>query len=587
MKGSDYVGGQLKPGRWDRLARWVPLLVLLLAGLIAQVLLRGPAARLGLARRLLVPFVLLAAVTLWPSLLQPPEPEKKGNRRVPALLLSLITVPLVLLAVPLWYGHGCWAPDLYSFLLYLAAGEALVFLVPWGRRLLGRWPAVRRGPAAMAFFSAFLLAVLIARLIPLPGGKSLPPAGDIPALAWRVTPWQATWAAWAPLPWSRAAYAPADPAVEAGRVAFLDLPGRVNVLQAEDGSRLATFALPAPQLLPGDTARAYWERPLGAAGNFLLRRRGGSELKLLDPTEGTLRHLPGELPLAAAPAPDGFYILRPQALERLSADGDLLWSSSPSFPAGTPGLMEAPWLEVNPFLRESSSSWLVPGPRRVFCLNSRGLYVVDGATGRLLWQKEASGRCAGMAVAPDQSMVYIAEVDQVGSRLKAFRADGNTAWERPLPQSCRALSWAAAPGGLLIALSAPQAAQAEFIGEDGGVQYTLALPRSEPFTLQYLDGLFLVASGSGVRAHRASDGALLWEAGQEKEPGAAGYFRYYETFLSWRGAILIPYGPGLAAYDRRTGERRWFYTPPGGLLGFTADADRLYLTSRRGLFVLK
>jgi outer membrane protein assembly factor BamB len=90
-----------------------------------------------------------------------------------------------------------------------------------------------------------------------------------------------------------------------------------------------------------------------------------------------------------------------------------------------------------------------------------------------------------------------------------------------------------------------------------------------------------------VRAHRASDGALLWETGQEKEPGAAGHFRYYETFLSWRGAILIPHGPGLAAYDRRTGERRWFYTPPGGLLGLTADADRLYLTSHRGLFALK
>lgn len=581
------MGGQFKPGRWDRVARWLPLLVLLLAGFIAQVLLHRPAERLGLARRLLVPFVLLAAAGLWPSLLHPPEQEQEGNRRILAILLSLLTVPLVLLAVPLWYGHGCWAPDLYSFLLYLAAGEALVFLQPWGRRLLGRWPAERRRLAATAFFPAFLLAILIAWLAPLPDRKSLLPPGDVPTLAWRVTSWQATWAAWAPLPWSRAAYAPADPAVDAGRVVFLDLPGRVNVLQAEDGGRLVTFALPAPQLLPGDTARGYWERPLGAAGHFLLRRRGSSELKLLDPAEGKLRHLPGEAALAAAPAPDGFYILRPKALERLSADGDLLWSSSPNFPAGTPGPMEPSWLEVNPFLQESFSSWLVPGPRLVFCLSSLGLYAVDGVTGRLLWQKEASGRCAGMAVAPDHSMVYIAEVDQAGSRLRAFRADGNTAWERPLPQNCRALSWAAGPGGLLVAVGAPEAAQAEFIGEDGGVRYTLALPRSDPFTLQYLDGLFLVACGSGVRAHRASDGALLWEAGQEKEPGAAGYFRYYETFLSWRGAILIPYGPGLAAYDRRTGERRWFYTPPGGLLGFTADSDRLYLASHRGLFALE
>ncbi|MDI3522450.1 MAG: hypothetical protein PWP43_632, partial [Bacillota bacterium] len=525
------MGGRLKPGRWDRLARWVPLLVLLLAGLVAQVLLHGPAARLGLARRLLLPFVLLAAAALWPGLLHPPEPEKDtGSRKILALLLSLITVPLVLLAVPLWYGHGCWAPDLYSFLLYLAAGEVLVFLVPWGRRLLGRWPAEQRGSAAMAFFSAFLLAGLSAWLASPPVRKPIPPAGDVPAPAWRVTPWQATWAAWAPLPWSRADYAPADPAVDAGRVVFLDLPGRVNVLQAEDGGRLATLALPAPQrLLPGDTARGCWERPLGAAGHFLLRRRGGSELKLLDPAEWTLRHLPGEAALAAAPAPDGFYILRPQALERLSADGDLLWSCSPDFPPVPPGPMEPPWLEVNPFLQESFSSRLVPGPRLVFCLSFEGLYAVDGATGRLLWQKEASGRCAGMAVAPDHSMVYIAEVEQAGSRLRAFRADGGTAWQRTLPQNCRALSWAAGPGGLLVALRAPEAAPAEFIGDDGAVRYTLPLPASEPFTLQYLDGLFLVACGSGVRAHRASDGALLWETGQEKEPGAAGHFRYYET----------------------------------------------------------
>jgi hypothetical protein len=108
-------------------------------------------------------------------------------------------------------------------------------------------------------------------------------------------------------------------------VVFLDLPGRVDVLQAEDGGRLATFALPAPQrLLPGDTARGCWERPLGAGGHFLLRRRGGSELKLLDPAEGTLRHLPGEAALAAAPAPDGFYIwrARPSRLGRRPALGN-------------------------------------------------------------------------------------------------------------------------------------------------------------------------------------------------------------------------------------------------------------------------
>ncbi|MDK2928120.1 MAG: hypothetical protein PWR31_1811 [Bacillota bacterium] len=137
------MGGRLKPGRWDRLARWVPLLVLLLAGLVAQVLLHGPAARLGLARRLLLPFVLLAAAALWPGLLHPPEPEKDtGSRKILALLLSLITVPLVLLAVPLWYGHGCWAPDLYSFLLYLAAGE-----VSWCLGAGASWEGGRRSSA--------------------------------------------------------------------------------------------------------------------------------------------------------------------------------------------------------------------------------------------------------------------------------------------------------------------------------------------------------------------------------------------------------------------------------------------------------
>ncbi|HHY92017.1 MAG TPA: hypothetical protein GX511_01590, partial [Firmicutes bacterium] len=134
---------------FPRLYRWIPLLVLVAAFLVTQVLLRGPHAALARARVALAPFVLLAAAYVGPLLL--PQPAATPGRTVFTIILALVSVVAALLAIPLWLGHGCWAPDLTAFLGYLVSGAALALFAPFSLRWLHKLPEGRRNQLAGFF----------------------------------------------------------------------------------------------------------------------------------------------------------------------------------------------------------------------------------------------------------------------------------------------------------------------------------------------------------------------------------------------------------------------------------------------------
>ena len=103
-------------------ARWAAPAVLLVLVFVTQVLMRMPPKALDLGRWLLTPHLLIAAAVLWPVWF--------ARRRAPVktaavAALSVPTAVISLLAVPLWAGHGCWAPDLANFVLLLFLGPAL------------------------------------------------------------------------------------------------------------------------------------------------------------------------------------------------------------------------------------------------------------------------------------------------------------------------------------------------------------------------------------------------------------------------------------------------------------------------------
>lgn len=575
-----------KPRAFPRLFRWIPVLVLVAAFLVTQALLRGPDAALARARVALAPFVLIAAASAGPLLL--PQPAATPGQTIIAIILALVTVVAVLLAIPLWYGHGCWAPDLYAFLGYLACGAALALFTPFSLRRLQNLPEGRRNQLAGFFLLGFVLAGAFSFAAPRPQQGAVLP-GNRPQVLWSVTPWQGTWADLAPRPWSRSAYAPADPAVGEGLVVFLDLPGRLLLLNASDGSRRLSVELEAGQLLPGDTAKYRWERPLLATGHVLLQQRGSSDrVFILDLGRETLRTVAVRDAYAVAPDPrGGFYTYSLDSVSRVDWQGNLLWSSKPSLPQEA-GVVEQFNFSVNPFSPPELSPWFVPSPDGLFCLHPQALYYCDPETGKVKWQKSPRGRFAGMQVSPGKEAVYVLDAAADGKEIVAYSASGTQLWSWQTPPECHSLTWAAGPSGLLVAFRTAGAVgtAAEYVGLDGMTKYTLPVFSEEPFSFQYKGGLFLVAGTSVVRAYRAEDGQLLWAL---TKPGqtSPGHYRYYEDFLAWRNKIIIPLDTGLGAYDSSTGKEEWFYTPPGGLLGFAGDAERLYVCSRRGIFALK
>ena len=572
----------------NRARHWVAPGILLAAFVVTQVLLRLPARGLTLARWLLTPHVLLAAVALWPLWLarRPPTPGRTGG----AVLLSALTSAFSLLAIPLWAEHGCWAPDLYSFILMQGAGLTLALtLAPLAMHRLGRLTARQIGTIALVFVVTFCLSATIsigaAASAGTARGAVTPISTPQPKPVWSRTPWPAVWAAVAPRPFVDAAFSPTAPVVERGTVVFVGIPGKANILDARSGRTLwtATITLPG-QRGHVDTARNQWHRPVASSGHVFLWPRGGNSGRILDLDTRTVHSVDLEGLGQVVPCPDGgFLVLAGEGLVRLHPHGQKMWSSRPQ-PSGPSG--DFLDFRVNEFAPPDLSPWLVPTPQGIVVLQSNVLYVSDAINGAIEWQNSSPGRLAGMQVSPDLDIIYVAEVKGGDRQLKAYRLDGNLIWSQPLPNGCFGVNWVATPHGLVVAARTPEGDRTTCIGPDGKTRYSLPVSTEEPHCFRSYREVLLVASSRRLAAYRTEDGRLLWNLSPAPDSPAPGRFAYYQEWPTAGDTVFVPYGSGIRAYDLYTGEERWQYVPPGWFGDMAVDRDMVYITSSRGIFAV-
>lgn len=265
----------------SRLYRWTPAFVLLVSFVVTQVLLRGPTVYLSLGRILITPFVLSAAAFVWPLFLKDSRLAASLAGRVALFAASLVTTILAVLAIPLWAGHGCWAPDLGTLCLFLLAGFLLCIIAACLTPVICGIESERLNRLAIFIAIAFLVTAFSPSLFPrLMSMRSAPVSGDIEVL-WSKRPLEGTLVSIKPLPWSKAAFCPADPAVSSranstpGPLLFIDTPDRLQILDPASGNVRRTVDLPRDGVLPGDTAKSTWNTPL-IEGSFAVLRRPNS-----------------------------------------------------------------------------------------------------------------------------------------------------------------------------------------------------------------------------------------------------------------------------------------------------------------------
>lgn len=568
-----------------RVRRYVAPAVLVLSFAVTQVLFRMPEDGLEAGCWLLAPHVLLASAFLWPLALGRRDPASVRVGIVGAL--SAATVLVTLFAIPLWAGHGCWAPDLQCFAVFLLAGLVLALVLsPLGARRLGSLQDRRVGRILALFLFTFFLGVgvTLARAY-----QARPPAaaGPRPEVLWSRTPREGLWAYLTPRPWVDAGYAPADPAVGGDVVVFVGTLEQVDILNCRDGTTLWSATVEPPvRPLRSDTARNVWTRPVVSGGHVLLRPRGGTPLLILDSGSRRVQRVDfGEPAVEVLPSEGGgFFVLTPDRLCLLDGRGTVVWSYRPQVP-GSSG--ETVKFSVNEFSPAGLRRRLVSTPGGLVCMSPDWLCLCDVQTGEARWLKFPRGRFAGMQVSPSGDVVYVAEAGSQGRRIIAYDSDGTPMWSRELPAECYGIVWSAAPDGLLVCARLPEAGAAECIGRDGQTRYWLPIPERDPVSVRYLRGVFLVASHHRVSAYRAADGHHVWTITEPPVSRLPGGYRYYVNWAVVGADLVIPCAAGLSAHDLLTGSLRWVYTPPGGFFGMAASSDAVYVTSGRGLFALR
>lgn len=609
------------------------LYVLVVSFFLVQLLLRGRGC-IVLGRWLLTPFVLISASHFWPIFFLYSEPSV--NRTVLATALSFITTIASLILIPLWAGHGCWAPDLHAFVLYAFAGLGLSGYSVFSSGRLRKVSERQRHIAVMMFLSVFILASLLTFFGPKfssqPFIRRTEPTGLEPTLVWSVTPWQGLWAEVAPQPWSRAAFEPVDPAVGEGVVVFIGTPGRADILDARTGRRKFSLSLEHRRLIRGDTARCVWERPIISAGHVVLRQRSYPQIYLIDLRAGSTKTIEVDDVFCVAPAGDkGFYVAGSRGVSLFDWEGRVVWRSKPALKTPSKFLTEPVRFSVNEFADPTLNPWLVVSRDGVIRLEPEGLYVCHPETGEIEWYKEPVGRFLGMAVSPRGDMVYVVDVydasssgaastktrsDEVnvnevdvdkvdvevddlnsyGKRVTAYSIDGVEMWSRELPARCLGITWTPTSEGLVMASRFPQASSAEhtaemqsaeYIGLDGSAKARIPLPEGEPYSLQYQAGLIVVISSGSIFTYGGDNGNPVWMIDDHGNPPAPGGFDYWHHLSTFDDVLIVPRWFGINAYNVDSGSLCWSYTPPGGCLSAASCDGYLYVTSRRGIFALE
>lgn len=572
---------------------WVPPLILFIAFVVVQFALRGQDERLDWARWLLGPPVIISAVAMGPIL----SCRKRitWQNALSGFLLSLVFLGLALYFIPLWAGHGCWAPDLATLFIYLLTGIilAVITAVALGRRDESRLLAFARRASA-----TFLLISIIATglVFAVPGPVRFPPPTDTkPSIVWKFTPWEAYWIRWAPrLGWAYAtgaSYAPAPIGLGPDLLAFIGRANRLDILDPTTGARkLSIGGLPVQ--MPGGpaaTAANEWQRPLVGGGHILLPKDSLTTI-LVDLQSRSLRpiDLPERLQVVAmATAGErGFYVLRADGVDLMGWDGKLIWSFRP--PAQAPP-REGNLLEIRPYSTRMNPWQLATCGQSLIGVQPEALYSLDPETGRSKWVRFPQGKFSGILVSPDGKTVYAADAWSGGRQIRAYTSAGELLWTYPLPAGCQQLEWQVFDSGLALAPDPATSNEVSIVDQGGKPKGSITVKKSGSnyYSLAAASGVLLVATTDMVSAYDPATGELLWtleSEGQRKGSYWYGYKFDQRGITEYQGLVIIPDYRGVGAYHPRTGKPQWFFPIP--TLYLEPGPKLLYAVTSSGLFAL-
>ncbi|HHV79863.1 MAG TPA: PQQ-binding-like beta-propeller repeat protein [Firmicutes bacterium] len=563
------------------MSQWLSLAAIAGLCVVTQVFFRLPSAALHPWRWLLASHLLLAAAAFWPL-------RHRGRAVTPKLIavtmaLSIVTVFLAVLAAPLWFGHGCWAPDLASLALMLACGIALAVTVSLSMKRLSRLSDHATGCIVVAFLVSLSLATVAALGTSLAARRDTVafPKAKSPCVRWARTPWEGTWAYLAPRPWLRPNYAPGTPVVSGDLVVFPSLPGKAEILDKREGRLVHSFHLePSRPVLPGDSAASIWKQAVVSGGHVLMVGHGSSDIVILDlGDKSVLRQNYGGIIVEVAPAgEDGFYVLAHHdrlVLSRLDLHGKLLWSSKPAVSGAAQELVS---FEVNPFSPPRYNSRLLPTLTGIICLDSDALFVCDTGTGQVLWQQSPRGRFMGMQLSPGKDVIYAVDSGAAGNRVVAYSAQGESLWEKALPSEWHGLVWASTAKGVVVAPRSATEGSVFCLDVQGKEQWTIPIAPREPLAIEYHNGMVFLVTSQMLSAFCENTGERRWCLEQRQE--------YYKGLTVIGDTLVAPIYGGLSAHDISSGEIRWVYAPPGGQIGLAMQDGDLFVTSGRGIFAV-
>lgn len=220
-------------------------------------------------------------------------------------------------------------------------------------------------------------------------------------------------------------------------------------------------------------------------------------------------------------------------------------------------------------------SWIAHPGGTITAMLGLGTVLVVATTDRRVVAYGAEGQFLWQAALTDVSAVPIARLDGLAvvatldGTITAFdAASGTVAWQGSTPNEIR-LPMAVDEAGVTVL---DQAGNLAGFGADGTVRHSLQLDQPESFAL--VGDLVVVASRQDrfVRAHRLSDGSLVW---RQVVPGGRA------AMATAGDRVLIRQSDQVLALSAAEGRPEW--TVPYPATDLVVIGDRLVLTDRTAI----
>lgn len=505
--------------------------------------------------------------------------------------------------VPVWTGHGCWSPDLFSLFTMLIAGGLASGAAAWAMPRVATLPAGRVVMGMSAVLVAFALTLAWAwpwvrvprGLVPGTSGAAAP---DQPAVAWHETFWGDVFAKLAPLMVREYPVQPVATGAGGGRALLLVRPFEGQLRDMATGKTLTTIQLP-PESFQGHfqpTAASLWGK-ISVVGDLAAFEAGNCAVLVSLATGQTIVGVEDAAANSTLVSKDGAVILSGPALTRYGPDGKATWS------------VPAPRLDPDRPMRNEVVGTYLPDYHfgSVHLVSVAGGYAfitVDSVSwvtndGRLLTTARTGNDLIlrTTAASPSGDVVYVNAVTFEGRPLIiAYDNLGHELWRRPLRPGVFSLDWVALPSGLAIDYEWAEDAAGNSPpppGVDGTRKSALELlspadgrpvwsvPGYPTLVCEFYElGGDILAASKDVRRISAADGTEKWRTAETPQ------LEYYREPLRVAGTLVFPGFP-VRALDPTSGAILWTFNPVGGSPALAGSDDSVLIATSRGLTTVR